>query len=93
MINAVVALAVETATAGKGALVFCGGRQICQNTAALISRAMSHLNVDEEMSAKRKDLINELRSLPTGLDETLGDILLSGVAFHRELLTSYLEEN
>ena len=93
LINAVVALAVETATAGKGALVFCGGRQICQNTATLISRAMLHLNVGEDMSARRKDLINELRSLPTGLDATLGDILLSGVAFHREQLTSCLQKD
>ncbi|KAL8809130.1 MAG: hypothetical protein Q9200_003695 [Gallowayella weberi] len=40
VLNAVVALAVETASEGYGALVFCGSRQACQKTALLVSQAM-----------------------------------------------------
>ena len=86
MSNAVVSLAIETAAAGYGALVFCGGRQGCQSMAALISEAMPcGLAVDEGMLEKRKDVIGELRSLLVGLDETLAKTIIRGVAFHRLL--------
>ena len=87
--NAVVSLAIETAAAGYGALVFCGGRQGCQSMAALISEAMPcGLAVDEGILDKRKDVIGELRSLPVGLDETLAKTIIRGVAFHRLLYTT-----
>lgn len=89
MFNAVVSLAVETAAAGYGALIFCGGRQGCQSMAALISEAMPRgLAVDDGLLDKRKDVIDELRSLPVGLDETLGKTIIRGVAFHRLLCTT-----
>ena len=89
MFNAVVSLAVETAAAGYGALIFCGGRQGCQSMAALISEAMPCGSaVDDGMLDKRKDVIGELRSLPVGLDETLAKTIIRGVAFHRLLCTT-----
>ena len=82
--NAVVSLALETATAGYGALIFCGGRQGCQSMAALISEAMPGSSVvDHNLLDKRKDVISELRSLSVGLDEVLGKTIMRGVAFHR----------
>ena len=89
MANAVVALAVECVTSGYGALVFCGGRQNCQTTAELISKAMpSQEDVCSLVLDQRKDIITELRSLPTGLDDVLASTILTGVAFHHAGLTA-----
>ena len=91
--NAVVALAIETATNGYGALIFCGGRQICQATALLVSEAMiseammTCKGAEDLLLNKRKDVISELRSLPVGLDETLEKTVVRGVAFHHAGLT------
>ena len=81
--NSVVALAVETATSGLGALVFCGGRQSSQNMAILISEAMPVDMLSKELFERRRDAICELRSLPVGLDEVLEKTIMRGVAFHR----------
>lgn len=80
--NAVVALAVETANGGDGALIFCGSRQACQTTGFLVSYAMPECN--SETLEKRQDVIHDLRSLPVGLDEALEKIIPRGVAFHRK---------
>ncbi|KAL9014136.1 MAG: hypothetical protein Q9173_001192, partial [Seirophora scorigena] len=94
--NAVVALAVETASQGHGALVFCGGRQACQTTALLVSQAMSDCN--HGILENRQDVIDNLRSLPVGLDELLEKTIPRGVAFHRltseerEILASAYDE-
>ncbi|KAL8974730.1 MAG: hypothetical protein Q9197_001022 [Variospora fuerteventurae] len=79
--NAVVALAVETAGQGFGALIFCGGRQACQTTALLVCQAMPDCSCD--ISEKRQDVIDDLRSLPVGLDEVLEKTIPRGVAFHQ----------
>ena len=84
--NAVVALAIETAKAGFGALVFCSSRQGCQKTAALIASAMPH-EVNDAALDRRQDVISELRSLHVGVDETLGKTIIHGVAFHHAGLT------
>lgn len=83
--NAMIALAVETAAAGFGALVFCGSRQACQVHAATISEAMPNLPADgtDEMN-KRLDLLAELRSLTCGLDPVLQTTIVKGAGFHRE---------
>ena len=83
--NSVVSLAIETAAAGYGALVFCGSRQSCQSMAALISEAfpVDAITRDNVLD-KRMDVVSELRSLPVGLDETLAKTILRGVAFHRK---------
>lgn len=82
-----VALAVDTAMAGYGALVFCGSRQACQLHAAVIGRALPRpTDADPLDLSKRLDLLAELRSLPSGLDPALEKTLLNGVGFHRKLL-------
>lgn len=87
MTNAMVALAVDTAMAGYGALVFCGSRQACQLHAAVIGRALPRpTDADPLDLSKRLDLLAELRSLPSGLDPALEKTLLNGVGFHRKLL-------
>lgn len=79
-----VALAVHTAMAGYGALVFCGSRQACQIHAAIISRALPGPTDAEPLElSKRLDLLAELRSLPSGLDPVLEKTLVNGVGFHR----------
>ena len=85
-LDAVVALAIETAKDGFGALVFCSSRQGCQVTAALIARAMSR-EVNDATLDRRQDVIGELRSLPVGVDETLAKTIICGVAFHHAGLT------
>lgn len=91
MTNSMVALAIETAGAGYGALVFCGSRQGCQIHAAIISEAMPMLpEVDPEELGKRLDLVADLRSLPTGLDPVFEKTLPRGVGFHREWLVRLL---
>lgn len=86
-LDAVVALAIETATAGFGALVFCGGRHGCQATAALIADTMPP-EVDRIVIDRREDVISELRSLAVGLDDTLEKTIICGVAFHHAGLTA-----
>ena len=85
-LDAVVALAIETAKAGFGAVVFCSGRQSCQATATLIADAMLY-KVDEVVLNRREDVIGELRNLFVGLDEILGKTIIRGVAFHHAGLT------
>lgn len=88
--NAMVALSVDTAAAGYGALVFCGSRQACQIHAAIISEAMPGSSmVDPEELNRRLDLLAELRSLPSGLDSALETPLIRGVGFHRETFNSH----
>lgn len=78
--NAMVALAVETAAAGFGSLVFCGSRNACQIHAATIGEAMPPAE-PEELN-KRLDLLAELRSLACGLDPALETTIIKGTAFH-----------
>jgi DNA polymerase theta len=82
--NAVVALAVESAVAGFGVLVFCGSRQACQNQAVTIGESMPAAG-PEEMN-KRLDLLAELRSLACGLDPVLETTIPRGPGFHSEFL-------
>ena len=90
--NSMVALAVDTAIAGYGALVFCGSRQACQIQAATISEAMPALSPETDEMSKRLDLVAELRSLACGLDPVLEKIIPKGAGFHRQSLpqTAYL---
>ena len=83
--NVVVSLAIETARSGYGALIFCSNRRGCETLAMLISRAMPHGNdVAEGIMEQRRDVLSELRSLPIGIEETLGKTVTKGVAFHRK---------
>jgi replicative superfamily II helicase len=82
--NSMVALAVETAAAGFGALVFCGSRGACQTHAAVISEAMPLPSPGSDEMSKRVDLIAELRSLACGLDPVLQSIVIKGAGFHRQ---------
>lgn len=80
-----VSLAVETATAGFGVLVFCGSRQACQLNAQLISEAMPPPStLDADLLERRLDLLAELGSLPCGLDPVFQVTITKGVAFHRK---------
>lgn len=81
--NSMVALAVETAVAGFGALVFCGSRSACQIQAGIISDAMPPPEEADEIS-QRLDLLAELRSLTCGLDPVLAKTVIKGAGFHRE---------
>ncbi|KAH8737589.1 hypothetical protein BGZ61DRAFT_337197 [Ilyonectria robusta] len=85
VLNSVVTLAHETASAGYGALVFAGSRSVCEADARWISRVMpSPHELDSVLVDKRMDLLGELRSLNTGIDPVLEETVLFGVAFHRE---------
>lgn len=86
LINSVVALANETAIAGYGALIFCSSRAGAERDAELISRVLQNSMLsDSHMMEGRNDLLNDLRSTATGLDQTLEKTIRAGVAFHREL--------
>ena len=80
--NSVVALAVETAMSGYGALVFCSSRHGAQATAVLISDAMPTNQISADVLEKRSDLIASLQSLPGGFEPTFPKTILCGVAFH-----------
>ncbi|KAK2765359.1 hypothetical protein FQN54_008205 [Arachnomyces sp. PD_36] len=89
MPNAMVALALETANSGYGALVFCGSRHSCQTNAMLISQAMPDPNsLDPVLLDKRTDLVAHLQSLPCGLDPIFEKTVIRGVAFHHAGLTT-----
>ena len=80
--NVVVSLAVETAKAGFGALIFCSNRKGCETLARLISRARGE-DISNQVLEQRQEVLAELRSLPIGIDETLGRTVMMGVAYHR----------
>lgn len=85
MLNAVVALANETARAGYGVLVFSSSRAGCESDAVLISRVLPTLaEADSAIQEGRLDLLGALRSLSTGLDPKLAQTIPAGVAFHRK---------
>lgn len=84
VLNSVVALAHETASAGYGVLVFAGSRSMTESVARCISRVMPDISdMSKSVLEKRIDLLDDLRSLPTGLDYVLEETVLFGVAFHR----------
>lgn len=85
VLNAVVTLAHETALTGFGVLVFAGSRGMCESDARWISRVMPDpQETSQALLDKRIDLLNDLRSLPTGLDPVLEETIIYGVAFHRK---------
>lgn len=85
VLNAVVALANETARAGYGVLVFSSSRAGCESDAVLISRVLPTLTeADPAIQEKRLDLLGDLRSLSAGLDPKLEQTIAAGVAFHRK---------
>ncbi|KAI0459378.1 P-loop containing nucleoside triphosphate hydrolase protein [Xylaria acuta] len=89
VLNAVVALANETARSGYGVLVFCSSRQGCESDAHLISKVLPQANeLDTIVLEKRSELLDDLRSLSTGLDPILAETILAGVAFHHAGMTT-----
>ncbi|KAI1501781.1 P-loop containing nucleoside triphosphate hydrolase protein [Biscogniauxia marginata] len=89
VLNAVVALADETARSGYGVLIFCSSRPGCESDARLISRVLPQPHqLDATVLEKRLDLLGDLRSLTTGLDSTLAVTIPTGVAFHHAGLTT-----
>jgi replicative superfamily II helicase len=85
LINAVVSLANETARAGYGALVFGSSRTGCEKNAVSISQALPQADeVNSVVMARRRDILNSLRSTATGLDHVLERTIPLGVAFHRK---------
>lgn len=85
MNNAVVALAVETATKGYGALVFCSSRQGSQKMATLISQAI--VVASPETLGKRMDVLAALEALPGGFESTFSKTITDSVGFHHAGLT------
>lgn len=89
VLNAVISLTYETATNGHGVLVFAGSRSMCESDARIISRVMPQLHeLSESALDARRDLLDELRSLSTGVDHVLEETVMFGVAFHR-MFTAY----
>ncbi|ERF70155.1 hypothetical protein EPUS_00342 [Endocarpon pusillum Z07020] len=88
VLNAVVALALETAISGYGVLVFCSSRQGSQNLAVLIAEAMPTGTSSLDVLDRRMDLLAALQALPGGFEPALSQTLLQGVAFHHAGLTS-----
>jgi replicative superfamily II helicase len=84
LVNAVVSLTHETASAGYGVLVFCSSRKGCENDATVISQTMpDDSELSNNLRDRRKDVIGNLRNTTVGLDSTLGKTVMKGVAFHR----------
>ncbi|KAK2628065.1 hypothetical protein QTJ16_002711 [Diplocarpon rosae] len=89
LINSVVALTNETARSGYGTLVFCSSRIGCERDAQLISRALPQPEqVESLIMDRRSELLNDLRSTNTGLDQVLEKTIPAGVAFHHAGLTT-----
>lgn len=87
IMNAVVALAVETASSGHGALIFCSSRAGAERLALLISDAMQTTTIGPEIWDRRQEVLASLRALPGGFEATFSKTILYGVAFHHAGLT------
>jgi replicative superfamily II helicase len=88
VLNAVVALALETAMSGYGALVFRSSRQGSQSTAVLIAEAMPTQSIPMDVLDKRMDVLASLQALPGSFEPALSQTILQGVGFHHAGLTS-----
>ena len=88
VLNAVVALALETATRGYGALVFCSSRQGTQSTAVLIAEAMPTHDIPLDVLSRRMDVLASLQALPGEFEPALSRTIAQGVGFHHAGLTS-----
>ncbi|KAH7417138.1 DEAD/DEAH box helicase [Cadophora sp. MPI-SDFR-AT-0126] len=89
LINSVISLANETARSGYGALVFCSSRTGCERDAELISMALPQpAEVNPLTMDRRTELLNDLRSTNSGLDQVLEKTVPVGVAFHHAGLTT-----
>ncbi|OAP59495.1 hypothetical protein AYL99_06793 [Fonsecaea erecta] len=86
--NAVIALAVETALAGQGALIFCGSRMSVENTALLVSSALPTDHLDGDALDRRQDLLASLCALPGGFEPSFSKVIPCGVGFHHAGLTT-----
>jgi DNA polymerase theta len=87
MTNSVIALAVETAVGGHGALVFCSSRAGTENMASLISDAMPTKTIGHDVWDRRQDVLASLRALPGGFETTFAKTIPCGVGFHHAGLT------
>jgi replicative superfamily II helicase len=87
VLNAVVALAVETASKGFGSLVFCSSRLGAERIAALIAETMpSELDAHHKLE-QRLELLAVLQTLPNGYEATFDKTIAAGVGFHHAGLT------
>ena len=87
MINAVVALSVETAREGFGALVFCSSRLGAERMAGLIAAAMPSDHLPEDVLNDRAELIASLQTLPDGFESVFSKTVPAGVGVHHAGLT------
>lgn len=87
VINAVVALAVETAEQGYGALVFTSSRPSAQALALTIATTLQVLEVENQTSSARLNLLADLQALPGGYEAALEETIPFGVGFHHAGLT------
>eukprot|EP00741_Cyanophora_paradoxa_P020320 tig00021246_g19612.t1 len=84
----VMLLVHETVSQGHSVLVFCQSRQACENCARLLARLLPPLpppgadRAADRLRALRNAVLDELRSLPSGLDETLAFTIPAGVGVH-----------
>lgn len=85
--NAVVALAVETANANFGALVFCSSRQICQSLSRLIADCLPVAETGTNVAVERQTVLASLQALPDGFESALLQSVPAGVGFHHAGLT------
>jgi replicative superfamily II helicase len=81
MTNAVVALAVETAMARHGALLFCCSRSGTERMPATISDDSPTEHLSPEDLDRRHDLLASLRALPGGFEPTFIETILSASGF------------
>ncbi|KAL2889798.1 DNA polymerase theta subunit [Ceratocystis lukuohia] len=89
VLNAVVALACETANSGYGVLVFSSSRTGCETVAKWISRALPNpQKIPLKVLEPRLSLIEELGGLSTGLDHVLAETIPYGVGFHHAGITT-----
>ena len=86
--NAVVALAIETAVQGYGALVFCSSRFGAEKMACLIGDAMPSESPSDSVVGGRGHVLASLKSLPNGYEPAFNKTIAAGVGFHHAGLTS-----
>ncbi|ETN46287.1 uncharacterized protein HMPREF1541_00471 [Cyphellophora europaea CBS 101466] len=87
LLNAVVALAIDTASQGHGALVFCSSRMGVERVATLIAQAMPLSMLSTDACEQRSDIMAALQTLPNGYEATFNQTVPAGVGFHHAGLT------
>eukprot|EP01060_Flectonema_neradi_P007376 TRINITY_DN1512_c1_g1_i1.p1 TRINITY_DN1512_c1_g1~~TRINITY_DN1512_c1_g1_i1.p1 ORF type:complete len:1742 (+),score=318.74 TRINITY_DN1512_c1_g1_i1:57-5228(+) len=77
-------LVLETISEGNSVLVFCSSKRLVESTASRLAQVVQKftLPVSDEHQKQRREAIDQLSAIPSGVDPTLAESIPHGVGYH-----------